>query len=184
MAARFGGLLNIVGKHDRKEQQSDPSDTRVEEPSRSPPASQEIKRVSEDPENSPQPSPDEPEASVARQRWNDPKINIGRVCTACLILCVNGMNDSAPGALLPSIEQHYDIDYIIVSMIFICNAAGFIAAAFWVHALDRRIGRAYTLTLNEALTIGGYIILTLVPPFPVFAIAYVTFSLLQRDSRS
>lgn len=36
---------------------------------------------------------------------------------------VAGANDAAPGAVLPSIQEHYNIGYIVVSMIFICNLA-------------------------------------------------------------
>lgn len=41
----------------------------------------------------------------------------------------NGMNDSAPGALIPYIERDYHIGYAVVSLIFIANAPGFITAA-------------------------------------------------------
>ena len=87
------------------------------------------------------------------------------------MLFCNGANDSAPGALLPYMEDHYHIGYAIVSLIFISNAVGFIAAAFFVYAWDHKLGRARVLMVCDALCIVAYVIMAVAPPFPVFALA-------------
>lgn len=110
------------------------------------------------------------EATTAIQTWNRPAMNRWRLLSACLVYFANGMNDSAPGALLPYIEQYYKVDYAVVSTIFISNAVGFILAAFFVHALDSRFGRARTLMFCEACVIAGYVMMTIPPPFPVFVL--------------
>lgn len=118
------------------------------------------------------PSPKQDEASAVVQTWRNPSMNRYRILTICLIQFANGFNDSAPGALLPYIEQHYHVDYTIVSMIFIANAIGFLTAAFFVTPTDLKLGRARTLMLCEAIVACGYIIMVSSPPFAVFAIAY------------
>ncbi|KAH8668231.1 MFS efflux transporter [Tricladium varicosporioides] len=103
--------------------------------------------------------------------WN-PYKNRFRVLGCCFTGFSNGMNDSAPGALLASIERDYKINYGTVSAIFVCNALGFIAAAFFVSSLTQRFGRAKALILSEALLIIGYIIIAITPPFPVVTISF------------
>jgi Na+/melibiose symporter-like transporter len=64
---------------------------------------------------------------------------------------------------------HYHIAYGTVAIIFVCNALGFITAAFFINALSVRLGRAKTLMIAEALLLVGYITIVLTPPFPVVA---------------
>jgi MFS family permease len=98
----------------------------------------------------------------------------------------NGLNDSAPGALIASIERYvdfskteitsltvtdrdYNIAYGTVSIIFICNALGFIAAAFFINTLSTKIGRAKTLVIGQILLMLGYACIVITPPFPAVA---------------
>lgn len=60
-------------------------------------------------------------ADIVPTLWY-PKMNRWRVLAACLEYFGNGLNDSAPGALIPYIEDWYNIGYAIVSMIWISNA--------------------------------------------------------------
>ncbi|EPE29802.1 MFS general substrate transporter [Glarea lozoyensis ATCC 20868] len=115
-----------------------------------------------------------PRDSVFDQKqtlWK-PYMNRFRVIGCCLTGFANGMNDSAPGALISSIETHYGIGYGTVSTIFICNALGFIAAATFVNGLATRIGRGKTLIISESLLILAYTILAITPPFPVVALSF------------
>ncbi|KAH6680445.1 major facilitator superfamily domain-containing protein [Halenospora varia] len=115
-----------------------------------------------------------PAGSVVEQMqtiWN-PYKNRFRVLGCCFTGFANGMNDSAPGALLASIERDYNINYGTVSTIFVCNALGFIAAAFFVSSLTQRFGRAKALILSETLLIIGYTIIACTPPFPVVTISF------------
>jgi hypothetical protein len=53
-----------------------------------------------------------------------PKMNRWRVLSATAEYFANGLNDSAPGALIPYIETWYNIGYAVVSTIWISNAVG------------------------------------------------------------
>ena len=63
-------------------------------------------------------------ADIVPTLWY-PKMNRWRVLAACMEYFGNGLNDSAPGALIPYIEEWYSIGYAVVSMIWISNAGKF-----------------------------------------------------------
>ena len=107
------------------------------------------------------------------QSLSNPPMNKWRFAAACLMCFANGLNDSAPGALIPYIEPYYNIGYAVVSMIFVANAIGFIAAALYTTTLQARFGRAKVLVLAELLMITGYIMIVCTPPFPVVVIAFL-----------
>ncbi|PWY95862.1 MFS efflux transporter [Aspergillus sclerotioniger CBS 115572] len=89
-----------------------------------------------------------------------------RLLSACFMNFANGLNDSAPGALIPYMEADYDIGYAIVSLIFVTNALGFILAAPLTHALEMRLGRSKTYSFSMSLLAAGYVIIICKPPFP------------------
>lgn len=125
-------------------------------------------------EQSRPPSPDygENDAVDVVQSWNNPPINRYRLLSACLMNFGNGLNDAAPGALIPYMEEDYHIGYAIVSLIFVTNAVGFISAAPIAQALQARLGRAKTYLLAQTIIAAGYIMLVCKPPFPVVVIAF------------
>jgi fucose permease len=76
-----------------------------------------------------------------------------------------GVNDSAPGALIPYIEAHYRIGYALVSLIFIANALGFITAAPLIQEIQARWGRTRSNMVGAGLMTLVYISLACEPPF-------------------
>lgn len=117
------------------------------------------------------------EATDVVQTLSNPPMNKYRLLSACLMNLGNGLNDSAPGALIPSIEKHYSIGYAVVSLIFVANAVGFISAAPVTHALLGRMGRAKMLALAQSLMVAGYVVLVCTPPFPVVTLAFFLLGL-------
>ncbi|KAJ9138121.1 Bypass of stop codon protein 6 [Pleurostoma richardsiae] len=118
-------------------------------------------------------TPSEPADGIeAMQSMWDPYMNRFRLLSVCLLNFLNGMNDSAAGALIPYIEKDYDIGYAIVSLIFVGNAIGFITAALFLDSLREHLGRAKSLALAELLMVGGYIPVVCSAPFPVIVVAY------------
>jgi MFS family permease len=119
------------------------------------------------------PTPTQVDVSRIVPSFFDPPMNKYRVLAACLIYFGNGMNDSAPGALLPYIEAYYNIGYAVVSLIWITNAVGFILAAFFTDMILSRLGRARLLMLSELLMIAGYVMAACAPPFPAVVVSYL-----------
>ncbi|KAF2808230.1 MFS general substrate transporter [Mytilinidion resinicola] len=118
------------------------------------------------------PSPKRDEAASLVQTFWNPPMNKWRVLSCCLTYFGNGMNDSAPGALIPYMETDYRIGYAIVSMIFVGNALGFIVAAFFANWFLYKLGRAKTLMLSELFLIAANVIIVTTPPFPVVVISF------------
>lgn len=109
--------------------------------------------------------------------WSYPKMNKWRVLAACSVYFANGLNDAAPGALIPYMESYYSIGYAIVSLIFITNAVGFILAAFFTEPILGLLGRAKSCMLSEAIIILGYVMITCTPPFPAVVVAFFLLGL-------
>ena len=102
-----------------------------------------------------------------------PYMNKWRVASTCVAFFIQGMNDSAPGALLPYMERYYSVSHAIMSLIFVANACGFIAAGPFVHMLNNRFGRAKVLSACTMLNTLAFICLVCRPPFPVVVIAFL-----------
>src|SRR6185437_13491447 len=83
-----------------------------------------------------------------------------------------GLNDSATGALIPYIEDEYQIGYAVVSVIFITNAVGFISAAPLVQIVESRWGRSRAYVIATTLMSLGYIAIACAPPFPVVVLSF------------
>lgn len=111
------------------------------------------------------------------QSLSNPAINKYRLLSACLMCFGNGLNDSAPGALIPYLEKHYSIGYAVVSLIFVTNAIGFIGAAPITHALQVRLGRAKMLALAECIMLTAYITLVCTPPFGIVVLSFLLLGL-------
>jgi fucose permease len=106
---------------------------------------------------------------------SNPPRNRWRLLSACTMYLANGMNDSAPGALIPYIEKTYGIGYAIVSLIFVANAAGYVLAAPFTHALESRFGRSRTYIFSQALMVTGFVIVVCKPPFPAVVVSFFLF---------
>ena len=123
-------------------------------------------------ESSRPPSPNVDAVSVT-QTLTSPPINKWRVLSCCLMSFGQGMNDAAPGALIPYMEKDYGIGYAIVSLIFVTNAIGFISAAPLVQIIQARLGRAKSLVLSQAILMAAYVMLVCRPPFPVVVLSFL-----------
>ncbi|KAJ4410831.1 hypothetical protein N0V91_001759 [Didymella pomorum] len=118
------------------------------------------------------PTPMRDEAVGLVQTWNNPPMNKWRILCCCLIYFGNGLNDAVVGALIPYMEAYYHNSHTIMSLIFVGNAVGFIAAAPFVNWALARFGRAKTLIYADMFLIAGFVMLVCTPPFPVVIVAF------------
>lgn len=108
---------------------------------------------------------------------NNPARNKWRIASACCMFLSNGMSDSAPGALIPYMEQDFHIGYAIVSLIFVTNALGFILAAPLTHWLETRLGRSRTVMICQVPLFTGYLIMVCKAPFPAVVFSFFLIGL-------
>ncbi|KAF7588216.1 hypothetical protein BBP40_005999 [Aspergillus hancockii] len=112
------------------------------------------------------------DAAYANPNPASPSLTKWRLLSACLMSMGGGLNDSAPGALIPYIEEGYGIGYAVVSLIFVTNALGFILAAPFTHALEAKLGRSKAYALSMAVLAAGYVIIICKPPFPAVVTSF------------
>jgi fucose permease len=117
-------------------------------------------------------SPDTRQLIHQAQSWSNPPSNRWRVLSCCLVYFGNGLNDSAPGALIPYMEAHYAIGYAVVSLVFVAQAVGFVSAAFFTDAIKTRLGQARTYMLSEALMVAAYAVIAAGPPYAVVVVLF------------
>ncbi|WYZ45910.1 hypothetical protein EsH8_IX_000135 [Colletotrichum jinshuiense] len=116
--------------------------------------------------------PSSPTPFEVLQSISDPHMNRYRMAASCLMNFGNGLNDSAPGALIPYMEKHYDIGYAIVSLIFIGNAFGFIFGAVFLESLRIKLGRARLLALAQTMITISYAPILAQAPFPLIVVSF------------
>ncbi|KAK9450346.1 major facilitator superfamily domain-containing protein [Limtongia smithiae] len=98
--------------------------------------------------------------------------NRGRLFATCWIIVSIGLNDGSVGALLPQIEAYYNINYAIVSTIWLANSIGFITIAVVTHWLYSRLGRVGMFVLGTAFLTMAFAILAPGPPFGAVLVAF------------
>ena len=108
----------------------------------------------------------------AAESLKSPQGNLYRFINSCTISLVLGLNDSAPGALLPYIEDYYSISYGTVSLIFVANAIGFVSAAPVTHFIQTKLGRAGILLLSQTLVVAAYVLIVARPPFAAVVVSF------------
>ncbi|KAF9874666.1 MFS efflux [Colletotrichum karsti] len=116
--------------------------------------------------------PSTPVAIEALQSITEPHMNRFRLAASSLMGLGNGLNDSAPGALIPYMEKHYNIGYAVVSLIFIGNALGFIFGALVLESLRAKLGRARLLAVAQLLMAFAYVPIIAQAPFPVIVVSF------------
>ncbi|TVY66025.1 Bypass of stop codon protein 6 [Fusarium oxysporum f. sp. cubense] len=110
-------------------------------------------------------------AEVA-ESWKYPRQNVFRTGAAFWSLLTSGANDAAYGALIPYLEEYYNLSYIIVSLVFLSPFVGYILAAVLNNTLHRRIGQRGIGITCGICHILAYIIIAVHPPYPVLVLAY------------
>lgn len=86
---------------------------------------------------------------------------------------ISGVNDGNLGIMLPSIKAHYDLSQPVVSVIFLCNATGYILAALLNGVLVDRFSQAKTALFGCCLMVFSYSVILFGFPFPVLTLCMV-----------
>lgn len=103
---------------------------------------------------------------------NFPPRNKWRIISICLWSVAGGFSDAAPGALLPHIEAYYGINYTIVSLIWMSNAAGFILVACLSNKIQPWLGKRLSMTVGSCFSIAMYSIVLSGGPYPLVVAAF------------
>lgn len=107
------------------------------------------------------------------ERWNHPKVNIFRTCAILFAFMIMGANDAAYGAIIPYLEEYYDLSYVVVSLVFLSPLGGYVGAALlnnWIHVHFGQRGVAF---LGPFCHLAAYIGIALHPPYPVLVVIFI-----------
>jgi len=100
----------------------------------------------------------------SREKW--------RLVATVIFSFTAGLSDGAPGALLPRIERYYNINYTIVSMIWMSNAVGYICIALSSFKVMPFLGPRNLSAIGCALLAVMYSIVCSAPPFALVAVGF------------
>ncbi|RPD55996.1 MFS general substrate transporter [Lentinus tigrinus ALCF2SS1-6] len=92
--------------------------------------------------------------------------------TLCFVVFMNGWNDGTTGPLLPRIQEYYGIGFAMVSLIFVFNAVGYVAAAVANVYLTDRFGFGKVMLFGSVLQIAAYAMLFPPGPFPLMCVGF------------
>ncbi|KAI8147114.1 major facilitator superfamily domain-containing protein [Fennellomyces sp. T-0311] len=90
-----------------------------------------------------------------------------------MILFVCGINDGNLGIILPSIKAHYNLSEYVVSIIFLCNTAGYMLAAILNGYMIRYFSQSKTALIGACFMAIGFLIVIFAVPFAVYCASMV-----------
>ncbi|EEY23516.1 conserved hypothetical protein [Verticillium alfalfae VaMs.102] len=121
------------------------------------------------------------------QRWNHPRGNVPKLAFAFLSFIIAGLNDAAVASMAPrpfdgltdglradrrQLEQYYDLNYTIVSLVFLTPFAGYSVAAFTNARIHMKYGQRGVAVMAPLCHIITYAVVATHPPFPVIVVIY------------
>ena len=111
--------------------------------------------------------------SPVLQRWNYPKINAFRVCACFYSFLILGANDGAYGALIPYLEEYYDVNYTIISLVFLSPVGGYMASALLNNKIHMLCGQRGLAILMACLHILAYVLICLHIPYAALVVSFI-----------
>ncbi|OXG26170.1 hypothetical protein C367_02932 [Cryptococcus neoformans Ze90-1] len=95
------------------------------------------------------------------------------LCVLFLVMFLAGWNDASQGPLLPSLQLYYNIDYLVISVIWIMNFVGFMIAGLTNVFITDRFGFGIAAPFGASLQAVAYALICWGCPYPLFLIAYI-----------
>lgn len=108
-----------------------------------------------------------------KENWNSPRVNLYRFPAVLWAFAVAGMNDAAYGAVIPYLEEYYQLSYTIISLVFLSPFVGYTLAALVNNAVHMKFGQRGVAFFGPLCHLIAYIIIAVHPPYPVLVIAYM-----------
>ncbi|WWC87139.1 uncharacterized protein L201_002025 [Kwoniella dendrophila CBS 6074] len=90
-----------------------------------------------------------------------------------LVMFLAGWNDASQGPLLPSLQTYYNVNYLVISTIWLANFVGFMTSGITNVFISDAFGFGIAAPLGASMQALAYILISWGCPFPLFVIAYV-----------
>ncbi|XAO21781.1 hypothetical protein I312_100537 [Cryptococcus bacillisporus CA1280] len=95
------------------------------------------------------------------------------LCVLFLVMFLAGWNDASQGPLLPSLQLYYNVDYLVISVIWIMNFVGFMIAGLTNVLITDRFGFGIAAPFGSSMQAVAYALICWGCPYPLFLIAYI-----------
>ncbi|KAK0845038.1 hypothetical protein LTR03_007720 [Friedmanniomyces endolithicus] len=105
--------------------------------------------------------------------WNKPAINIYRISATFWSFLIMGANDATYGAVIPYLEEYYNLAYVVVSLIFLSPFVGYNLAAILNNTVHMRLGQRGVAFLGPLCHLIAYVVICLHPPYPVLVVVFI-----------
>ncbi|KAI1624515.1 major facilitator superfamily domain-containing protein [Exophiala viscosa] len=118
-------------------------------------------------------SPSATEQPPQLQKWNSSRVNTFRTFATLFSFFVLGLNDAAYGALIPYLEEWYNVNYTIISLVFLSPIVGYTFSALLnnhIHVVYGQRGVAWIMSVSHLV---GYTAICVHPPYPVLVVVYI-----------
>ncbi|KAH8895546.1 MFS general substrate transporter [Thozetella sp. PMI_491] len=107
------------------------------------------------------------------EKWNGSRTTMFRVLATFWSFFIMGLSDAAYGAIIPSLEEYYDLSYQTVALVFLSPFVGYILSAVSNQFLHMTVGqRGIAITISCCHLI-AHITACLHPPYPVLVVMLV-----------
>ncbi|RDL37361.1 MFS general substrate transporter [Venustampulla echinocandica] len=100
-------------------------------------------------------------------------VNIYRYLATLLSFVVMGMNDAAYGALIPYLEEYYNITYTIVSLVFLAPFLGYTLAALLNNQIHMRFGQLGVAVIAPLCKLITYAVTCAHPAYPALPVIFM-----------
>ncbi|KAF2120910.1 major facilitator superfamily domain-containing protein [Lophiotrema nucula] len=107
------------------------------------------------------------------ERWNQSRVNMLRTFAAFWSFVVMGSNDAAYGALIPYLQEYYNLTFVIISLVFLSPLAGYTASALLNNNIHLRFGQRGVAMISPGCHLLAYIIIAVHPPYPVLVVIFM-----------
>jgi fucose permease len=84
-----------------------------------------------------------------------------------------GMNDATYGAIIPYLQDFYNLQYAVISLIFLSPFVGYNLSALLNNAVHMKFGQRGVAFIGAFCHLVSYIVIALHPPYPVLVIAFI-----------
>ncbi|KAL1955161.1 hypothetical protein VTO42DRAFT_8976 [Malbranchea cinnamomea] len=112
-------------------------------------------------------------AATPPQTWKNPRINFWRFVASNYSFVILGINDGAYGALIPYLEEYYNISYTVVSLVFLSPLLGYVTSALTNNMVHMNFGQRGIAILSSGAHLIAYIVIFLHPPYPVLVVVFI-----------
>ncbi|KAG0635815.1 major facilitator superfamily domain-containing protein [Tuber brumale] len=123
------------------------------------------------------------EDASAKEFWNNPSVNIYRLCSCFILFFAGSLFFSAYGVVLPQFEKDYHQSHATVSLVFVGVLVGAVLAASAANITHMSLGRRGAGIIGSLCMGLGNLILALHPPWPAVPVTMclITYGIAGLD---